>query len=324
MISDEYRVEQISDNEILLPQNGTSGPIVIKNSQGTDFVEFAKNNQVQLDQYLTMYGAILFKSFNIGGVDGFNQILPSIFDEQIEYKQRTSPRHSVLGNIYTSTDHPSDQVIHMHTESSYATKWAKRICFYSNVPPAEGGETPIADVRKVLGSINPEVVDKFERKGVKYVRNIMPGVGMSWKEVYQVEDKSELIKILNECGMEYTWVDEDHLRLEWVRPAFQFHKESNQKVWFNHAFFYSKYLLDEIILEVIPEEDLPFSTYYGDGDDIEKEVIEEIKMAYSKHMILNKWEKDDVLLLDNMLFAHGRMPFKGDREILVAMGNPAE
>lgn len=314
----------ISENEVVFPQGGNSGPIVIKNTQGTDFADFARINQAELDKYLTTYGAILFKQFDIGGVEGFNKILPSIFDEEIQYKQRTSPRHAVRGNVYTSTDHPQDQVIHMHTESSYAPKWAKRICFYANVPSTEGGETPIADVRKVLASINPEIVEKFERKGVKYVRNIMPGAGMSWQEVYQVADKSELIQVLKDSGVEYKWVEDEHLRLEWVRPALQLHAESNEKVWFNHAYFYSKYLLDEIILEVIPEEELPFCSYYGNGEEIEKEVIDEIKEAYTKQMVLNKWDKDDVLLLDNMLFAHGRMPFKGERQILVAMGNPAE
>jgi alpha-ketoglutarate-dependent taurine dioxygenase len=32
------------------------------------------------------------------------------------------------------------------------------------------------------------------------------------------------------------------------------------------------------------------------------------------------WEAGDVLLLDNMLAAHGRAAFSGQREVLVAMG----
>jgi len=33
------------------------------------------------------------------------------------------------------------------------------------------------------------------------------------------------------------------------------------------------------------------------------------------------WETHDVLLLDNMLVCHGRKPYKGERTILVAMGD---
>jgi len=34
------------------------------------------------------------------------------------------------------------------------------------------------------------------------------------------------------------------------------------------------------------------------------------------------WQPQDVMLLDNMLTAHGRAPFKGSRRILVAMAEP--
>lgn len=275
-----------------------------------------------VDRYLQNYGAMLFRGFEIAGSSGFNEILPAIFNEQIEYKQRTSPRHAVLGNVYTSTDHPNDQVINMHTESSYGSPWPQRICFFADVPAASGGETPIADVRKMKSFLKEEVIGKFNRKGVLYMRNIMPGVGMSWKEIYQIDNREELEKILVDNNYQVEWVSEDHLRLKWSRPAFRTHPGSGEQVWFNHAFFYSKHLLEEFILEVIPPEDLPFVSYYGDGEEIEKEVIEEIRLAYEKSRIVFPWQKGDVLLLDNMLFAHGRMPFEGERRILVAMGNP--
>jgi hypothetical protein len=35
--------------------------------------------------------------------------------------------------------------------------------------------------------------------------------------------------------------------------------------------------------------------------------------------VLFSWRRGDLLVLDNLLAAHGRKPFEGDREILVAM-----
>jgi alpha-ketoglutarate-dependent taurine dioxygenase len=34
------------------------------------------------------------------------------------------------------------------------------------------------------------------------------------------------------------------------------------------------------------------------------------------------WQDDDVLMLDNMLTAHGRAPFQGPRKVVVAMAEP--
>lgn len=70
------------------------------------------------------------------------------------------------------------------------------------------------------------------------------------------------------------------------------------------------------------EEDLPYNTFYGDGSPIEDSVIAEIREAYQQAMIVYPWQKGDILMLDNMLTAHGRNPYSGSRKILTAMGEP--
>ncbi len=67
------------------------------------------------------------------------------------------------------------------------------------------------------------------------------------------------------------------------------------------------------------EEELPFNTFFGDGEEIRRETIDEIGMAYENATVTFPWKKGDVLMLDNMLFSHGRRPFKGDRSVVVSM-----
>ena len=93
-------------------------------------------------------------------------------------------------------------------------------------------------------------------------------------------------------------------------------------MWFNHAYFGFKQHFDPAILDYFSEEELPFATYYGNGEDFEDEVVQEFLDFYSANSIVFTWEQGDILLLDNMMYSHGRNPYQGDRAILAAMAQP--
>ena len=49
------------------------------------------------------------------------------------------------------------------------------------------------------------------------------------------------------------------------------------------------------------------------------QMLEHIRDAYAQEKTLFTWQRGDILLLDNVLLAHGRSPFAGTRKIVVAM-----
>ena len=122
------------------------------------------------------------------------------------------------------------------------------------------------------------------------------------------------------------WKDGERLRTRAVRPALARHPRSGEVLWFNHAtFFHISTLAPEIrseLLELFDEPDLPANTYYGDGSPIELEVLDNLRSIYQRETLRFPWQRGDVLLLDNMMVAHGRAPFHGERKILVGMAEP--
>ena len=311
-------------SKVSLFEDRTMPPVVIIASiDNVILSEWIAGNKAIIEKHLLKYGAVLFRGFGVNSKESFQDAVRSLSHKSMDYIDQTSPRTLISGKLYTSTDHPADQLIHMHNELSYSHDWPMQILFFCLQPSETGGETPIADSRTIIKYLSPERLDKFTSKGIKYVRNMVKGIGLSWQDVYQTDDRSAVEDFCRKNNISFQWKSNDYLRVEWVRPAVRIHPVNKEKVWFNHGYFYNSYNANTALLEITSNsEELPFNTFYGDGSQIEPAAIEEIAKGYDHNKIVFPWIKGDVLLLDNMLMAHGRNPFTGARKILVGMNEP--
>jgi alpha-ketoglutarate-dependent taurine dioxygenase len=296
-------------------------PKVIKRKdESIELSDLINENREQYEEDLRKYGAILARGFNIDTVEKFKEVTQGFQKESLAYTLRSSPRYEITENVYVSTTYPEDESINMHSESSYAPSHPSKIIFCCIIPAAYRGETPIADNRLIVRNIREDILEKFKNTGVIYKRNLTGLLGMSWEEVFQTSDKIEVEEDCIKNGMDFKWISDTHLELSWKKKAIWEHPVTGELVWFNHAMFFNKYSFSEDLLDFISSDDeLPNNTYYGDGSEISKEEIENIKEAYQKAIVEFPWEKGDVLFLDNMLMSHGRNPYKGDRKIIVSI-----
>jgi hypothetical protein len=159
------------------------------------------------------------------------------------------------------------------------------------------------------------------------VRNYSDDLGMSWREAFNTDRPDEVMSHCRRGEMEAEWLGEDRLRTRAVRRAVHRHPLIGASVWFNHvAFFHVSSLPDGVregLLEMCGEDNLPSNTYYGDGGEIPDEVTGHLRECYRAASVRFDYERDDVLVVDNMLAAHGREPFTGPRKIAVAMAEPS-
>jgi alpha-ketoglutarate-dependent taurine dioxygenase len=290
---------------------------------GVDLAGWAAANRALLDEKLFHHGGILFRGFNLQEPEDLEKTIQAVSGESLEYRERSSPRTAVSGNIYTSTDYPPSHPIFLHNENSYQSQWPLKIFFLCRQAALEGGATPIADGRRVRQHIAPEIQERFARQGWMYVRNFGDGFGLSWQTVFQTTDKAKVEEHCRKSGIETEWKEGDRLRTRAVRPALVRHPRTGETLWFNHAtFFHISTLEPDIrdpLLAEFGESDLPTNTFYGDGSPIEPEVMAQLREAYRRETVSFPWQKGDLLVLDNMVVAHGRAPFSGPRQVLVGM-----
>jgi alpha-ketoglutarate-dependent taurine dioxygenase len=293
--------------------------------QGIDLAEWAAGQSEWITQLLLQHRALLFRGFTLDAAT-FAAFVRGTSGDLLEYRDRSTPREDRMKGIYTSTIYPARESIHLHNEGTYWTTWPLRIHFYCQTPAERGGETPMADVRRVLSEIDPAVRQRFEKKQIMYVRNYNSGFGLPWQEVFQTDDRREVEDYCRRSQIDWEWLDGERLRTRQTRPAIRRHPQTGEQVWFNHAAFFNLAARDDATREILADsfssDALPFQTYYGDGTPIAAGDVQHIISAYLKWRVSFPWRQGDLLVLDNMTIAHGRSPFTGSREVLTAMARP--
>ncbi len=290
-----------------------------------DACSWAMANREWVDRLLVEKGAILFRGFSINSADNFRHFALANSENLLNYTERAAPRKEIASEVYTSTEFPADQTIPLHHEMSYASSWPWKIWFFCNEQADEGGCTPIASEREVTSKINPKIKQRFIDKQILYVRNYGEGVDLPWQEAFQTTDKSKVEAYCSRFGMTCEWRGGERLRTSAKRQVMITHPQTAEKLWFNHMHMFHMSnlpsLVQESLLSQFEPNEFPRNAFYGDGSMIEEDVIEEIRSVYDDNILRFEWQQGDILMLDNFLSVHGRDPFKGSRQVLVAMAD---
>jgi amino acid adenylation domain-containing protein len=297
-------------------------------SSDLDPLAWVRAHTSLIQQQLSAHGGLLFRRFPLPSISHFEQfaasLCPTLFGDYGDL-----PRASSGGKVYGSTPYPPDQPILFHNESSHLERWPMNIFFYCVQPPTSGGSTPLADCRRVWQLLSPSLRERLRRTGLIYVRNYAPGLDVSWQHFFRTQERTEVEARLKAAGAEWEWrMGGEGLRVRQRSQAAARHPRTGEEVFFNQMqLHHVSSLRGEVrrsLEEVFGEEEMPRNVYYGDGERIGEEEMEEVGRAYEEAAVDFVWERGDVVMLDNMLVAHGRRVYEGERKVVVAMGEMVE
>lgn len=298
-------------------------PWVLTPEQPVALRELSNAQRAEIEARLLRAGGVLLRGFALRSPLDLRDFAGSFGAPLAAYEFASTPRRKVAAGVYSSTEYPAHQSIPLHNEQSYTRSWPARLWFACLKPAAEGGATPIADSRRVYARLPPNLRDSFRERELLYVRNYGPHLDLPWQSVFGTDDARVVESYCEQHGIAWTWKADGQLRTSQRCQAVLEHPRTGEPVWFNQAHLFHVSGLPEAartsLLEAVGEADLPRNVYYGDGAPIEDATLATIRDVYDELTVRCPWQAGDVLMLDNLLVAHGRDPFRGDRKVVVVM-----
>src|SRR6266545_3738026 len=285
---------------------------------------WAAEHRDALRALVAEHGSLLVRGLRLRDAAETEAVFRQLGDLMTE-REAFAPRRSYAHGVYSSSKWPPNQPMCMHHELSYALQFPGLMLFACLIAPTAGGATPVADSPAVLHALPAELVERFEKVGWLLIRNYNDDIGASIAGAFGTDDRSAVESYCRANAIRFEWRPDGALRTWQRRGAIMVHPLTGRRCWFNQIAFLSEWTIEpevrEYLVDVYGEDGLPFTTRFGDGGPIGPDIVQVINQAYEANTLREPWRPGDLMLVDNIRTAHGREPFQGPREVLVAMAD---
>lgn len=296
-------------------------------------IAWARAHRSEINDLVLRYGAVVLRNFPTSTAEDFSRFL-QIFPTYLRgYRGGAGTRAKLAPGVMEATQLAADLRILMHSEMAYATQYPPRLAFFCRKPAEAGGETPIADMRKFMRLLPRELDAYLEANGSRVVRNCAPAGSpearvedhidnRGWDQAFETDDRTEVESICRDLGTQPIWHDDGSLTLVTDMDVFTTHPMTGER-------FYRSYIHTQAAFEGAERRELtealrskqkmPSQQLTRKGEPFPAERAAQINALFDAATVAWPWQAGDIMILDNLAVAHGRAPYRGEREVQVGM-----
>jgi|GEM_PF-2228847 len=283
----------------------------------------------QLESQLHEHGHILIRTgqpLHEGKIIELIGGREKLMNYQHGLNERKKVPNSILSDV---TPWSKEEEILPHNELSHHIEFPKYVCFICKQPAQYGGETTIYDCQQAFANLSPSLKKAATQKHVIFVRKHVEQrnhkkYDSSWQSIL-AKNSEEAIAHWTKLG--YTCVLHresengnmiDVVETQLKRPlAYRYKGKTCLHASIVGA---ASYWYRQLLGDKKPQMELKWE----DGEPFSEAQFQEMEKAIkSARIFYNDWQKNDLLILDNLRIAHGRLPFIGKRLVGILMGGKA-
>jgi alpha-ketoglutarate-dependent taurine dioxygenase len=338
-------IRALTPGELAFPESNPALPVVVERRRSdVTLLDLIRTQCATLRFLLEQHGAVLFRGFGVTSPDEFEDALAAYgLRASADYPFGVSPRHAVTKRVFKSTEYANFMVIPPHTEMAYL-RWRPRwIAFCCDVAPEQFGETPLYDMAAAFAALPAALQQRLSGLEMSYVRHVRHKKAFvtferTIEETFGTRDRAAIEAFCRAWDIRPAWIGDRMLRAETVLPAVAIHPDTGRRSL--NAQFVNAAALIAGIARIAARYPAPlralFKAYIrfqyrkptvhyrsrpASGPDFTATEMAAIDRAIQGTSTVFSWRRGDMIVIDNVRAAHGRLNVKGPRRILTALGD---
>jgi alpha-ketoglutarate-dependent taurine dioxygenase len=303
-----------------------TGVVRLAAGGGGDWLQWTAARRAEFDALLLRHGAVLVTGLPIRSGPDLAAARDALGYRPAPCREQFAARRELGDGVYSAPEWAADREQCLHHEQGYAVDTPRVLLMACLTPAGTGGATLLGDTRAALRALPAGLVDRFREEGWLLTRNFRPHFGVPHSVAFGTSTADEVERFCAERMIDCRWRPDATLHASQRRAAVVPHPVTGEECWFNDVAFFSQWSVAsaerDVLLAAFGPDGIPFNTCFGGGEPVDEAGYDTIMAGYDEVLQRVDWRAGDLVLLDNILTAHGREPYTGQWEIAVALAEP--